>query len=358
MSDDFSEIHEGLREVARDLLKNSAGAAVDWRLLAESGWLGLEAPDALGGADATFAETAVVLVEMGRAAARSPFLGGVVLGVGALTLLETSPARDALLRDALTGATLVSTALTDGHAITSAAPPFRLDSSGGRLTLSGAAEFVPDGADAASLLLLAAEPSGGPVLVHLPASALEVTDQPVLDATRRFGALRADAVDVPAEAVLRFAGDPAAATMRLFDRAAAAIACDSLGVSEAMLDATVSYAKVREQFGRPIGSFQAVQHACADMLVRTAVSRQLVAAAVRSVVDSETGDIAGAPVSMAKSYACAAAVENTGKAMQLHGGMGYTWESGIHVHLKRAALNRSLFGSITDHRRRLAARYK
>jgi alkylation response protein AidB-like acyl-CoA dehydrogenase len=152
----------------------------------------------------------------------------------------------------------------------------------------------------------------------------------------------------------RFDGDPAVQVRRLADRAAVAVACDSLGLADAMLAATVSYAKVRTQFGRPIGSFQAVKHACADMLVRVCVARQLVTAAVEAL--SDTGD-GSAAASMAKSYACAAAVDVAGKAMQLHGGIGYTWESGIHTYLKRAAFNRSLFGSPSAHRRRLGRRY-
>ena len=111
---------------------------------------------------------------------------------------------------------------------------------------------------------------------------------------------------------------------------------------------------MRHQFGRPIGSFQAVKHACADMLVSIEVSRQLVAGAVAAVSDNADS---GAPAAMAKAHACSAAVEVAGKAMQLHGGIGYTWESGIDAHLKRAALNRSLFGSPAAHRKKLARRY-
>ena len=122
-----------------------------------------------------------------------------------------------------------------------------------------------------------------------------------------------------------------------------------------MLSATVGYAKVRQQFGRPIGSFQAVKHACADMLVSISVSRQLVEAAVQAIAEEHPD--AGVAAAMAKSHACAAAVDIAGKAMQLHGGIGYTWESGIHVYLKRAALNRSLFGSPAAHRKELAKRY-
>jgi alkylation response protein AidB-like acyl-CoA dehydrogenase len=165
----------------------------------------------------------------------------------------------------------------------------------------------------------------------------------------------ADDVGVAESSVWPFDGDPGLHVQRLLDRAAVAVACDSLGVAEAMLSATVSYAGVRHQFGRPIGSFQAVKHACADMLVRISVARQLVRTAVDAVAErrSEVSTTAA----MAKSYACGAAVEIAGKAMQLHGGIGYTWESGIHAYLKRAALNRSLFGSPAAHRKRLAQRY-
>ncbi|WP_268788252.1 acyl-CoA dehydrogenase family protein, partial [Mycolicibacterium fortuitum] len=125
---------------------------------------------------------------------------------------------------------------------------------------------------------------------------------------------------------------------------------DSIGVAQAMLDTTVSYAGVRQQFGRPIGSFQAVKHACADMLLTISVARQLVSASVRKPEPRA--------VSMAKSYATETAVAVAGKAMQLHGGIGYTWESGLHVYLKRAALNRSLYGSPAEHRARIAQRYR
>ena len=139
---------------------------------------------------------------------------------------------------------------------------------------------------------------------------------------------------------------------------AVAVACDSLGLADAMLAATVSYAKVRTQFGRPIGSFQAVKHACADMLVRflrrapTRHRRRRGADIHRRCQRRQRGGVDGEVLRDR-----AAAVDVAGKAMQLHGGIGYTWESGIHVYLKRALLNRSLFGSPADHRRQLAQRY-
>ncbi|MWA03524.1 acyl-CoA dehydrogenase [Actinomadura sp. LD22] len=363
-----AELRDELRAVARDLLtEKGPEAALDWRSVAEAGWLGLEAPEALNGADATFAEVAVVLEEMGRAAARGPYLGAIVLGAGVLGLLEPGPGRDRLLAATASGEVVPAVALPGDGAAGAAGGaagevPFRVEAGPGGPRLHGRAAFVPGAAEAGRLLLPALDPGGVPVIVDVApdVAGLGRTAQPVLDATRGFGLVTADGVAVGEEAVWRFAGDPALALGRVRDRAAVAVACDSLGVSEAMLDATVAHAKVREQFGRPIGSFQAVQHACADMRVRISVARRLVEGAVRCLSGPPGGDdsATGVAAAMAKSYTCAAAVDVVGKAMQLHGGMGYTWESGVHVHLKRAMLNRSLFGSPAAHRARLAERYR
>jgi alkylation response protein AidB-like acyl-CoA dehydrogenase len=366
MSDDLSELHAELRSVARDLLARSgsgtgtahstAPAQADWELMARSGWTGLEVPEVLEGSAATFAEVGVILEEMGRAASVSPYLGAVVLGVGALGLVEASPLGDDLLRRIATGELVVAVALTDGaldHV--DAVPPFRVEASPEGLMLHGRADFVPDAADASDLLLVALGPGGGPVLVHLPATAagLEVLDQPVLDETRRLGAVSAAGVVLGDGAVLSFSGDAELAVARLSDRAALAVAHDCLGVARAMLDATVAYVTQRRQFDRAVGSFQAVKHACADMLVNVTVVEELVRAANEAFCADDPG--AGVAVSMAKARSCEVAVDVAGTAMQLHGGIGYTWEGGIHVHLKRAALNRSFFGSPTAHRRRVAA---
>jgi alkylation response protein AidB-like acyl-CoA dehydrogenase len=390
------ELHDELRAVARDLLsKIPPPAPADWGQLAASGWLGLEVPDAQGGAGATFAETAVILTELGRAATSSPYLGAIAGGVGALLELAPSAGRDELLRQAAAGEALPVAVLADGSdesiwaeagsaagvgvgvggvgvgvgvgvlGVGSGAAgggraggvPFRLERTPGGLRLRGHAGFVPDAAEASTLLLLALDAVGEPVIVDRRPGpfAIGLEAQPVLSSTRRLARVTADGAEVPEESVWRFAGDPGAAVGRLRDRAAVAVACDSLGLSEAMLSATVAYAGVRQQFGRPIGSFQAVQHACADLLVQVSVSRELVrAAAARLASRDPEASVAAA---MAKAHASATAVEVAGKAMQLHGGIGYTWESGIHVYLKRAALNRSLFGSPAAHRRRLAARY-
>ena len=313
MAPEFSEFHDELRSVAGDLLAKDR--AVDWSSLVDAGWVGLEVPEQFGGAGATFAEVAVVCEEMGRAASANSYLGSAVLAVGALNTLQPNQTRDQLLTDVASGAT--------------------------RIAVVFESEFVPDAKGADRVLVVTND--------GVDVGTATVTPQPVLDETRHLASVR----DVEVTERLQFREG---ATVRgLLDRAAVAVACDSLGLCEAMLSATVGYAKVRQQFGRPIGSFQAVKHACADMAVSIAVSRQLVGAAVQAIAEDRAD--AHSSAAMAKSYACGTAVDVVGKAMQLHGGIGYTWESGIHVYLKRAALNRSLFGSPAAHRKELANRY-
>lgn len=342
---EFSEIHDELRSVAAGLL---AKDTVDWSMLVSAGWVGLDAREEHGGAGATFAEVAVICEELGRSAAPTPYLGGAVLAVSALNALQPNDSRDALLQAVVAGHTRAAPALPGGGD----PAPFELATTRLGWRVHGRATFVPDAAGAQRLLLPARDADGIAVLVDVAADApgLTVTEQPVLDETRRLAIVTADGLEVDEDAVWRFEGDPATQLCALTDRAALAVACDSLGIAQAMLDNTVSYTGVRQQFGRPIGSFQAVKHACADMLVQISVARQLLSTAIAEP-QSRT-------VSMAKAYATDTAVEVAGKAMQLHGGIGYTWESGVHVYLKRAALNRSLFGSPAEHRARIAQRYR
>ena len=332
MADDFTEFHDELRAVAGDLLAKDREPG--WQELVDAGWVGIEVPDDLGGAGASFAETAILLDQIGRAAGATGYLGNGVLTVGALAA-TAGPDSEALLGQVARGELRMAVAFGE----------FALDGS----RLSGHAEFVPDAVGTDHLLVVAGSATGTG-LALVPSRELTVEVQPVLDETRRLATVTADAA--PVATVLGFAHDRGVAA--LLDRAAVAIACDSLGVAEQMLTATVDYVRVRHQFGRPIGSFQAVKHACADMLVHIEVSRRLVADAVALVAAGGDTEIAAA---MAKAHATSTAVTVAGKAMQLHGGIGYTWESGIHAFLKRAALNRSLFGSPAAHRKKLAKRY-
>ncbi|MFI5720435.1 acyl-CoA dehydrogenase family protein [Nocardia sp. NPDC051750] len=368
MSENFSEFHDELRTVARDLLGKAGETAVEWPALARAGWTGLEVGAGFDGAAATFTEIAILLEEIGRAAARTPYPAVAAAGIGALHLLEPNSRRDAVLRETVAG-TALPVAVLGGDMVPAAGgetacagtggivPTFELVQTGPGILLSGSAEYVLD-LPAATVLLVPARAADGTLgiaVLEPGAPGVRITEQPVVDATRSFGRVAADDVALDPQSFLPFAATDRP-LRHLYDRAALAVACDSLGIAAAMLDATVDYARVREQFGRPIGSFQAVKHACADILVELTIARQLVAAALTAMAG--TSPDTSRTVAMAKSFTGEAAVRIAGKAMQLHGGIGYTWESGIHRYLKRATLNRSLYGSPADHRRELAQRYR
>ena len=343
----FADLHDELRGVARELLAEDVDVDARWRLIADAGWLGLEVPESLDGSGATFAETAVVIEELGRAAVAAPYLGSAVLAVAALAAVEPGATADELRRQLAAGSARAAVALAPHADAAFVEAPFRLDASG---RLSGRAELVVDAADADVLLLLADTPTGR-ALVRVAPGDMAVTPEPVVDATRSFASIEAGGAAIGGDAVWRFADDPAGVTQSILDRAAVAVAADAYGVATAMLDATVTYVGERRQFDRPVGSFQAVKHQCADALVQLRIGRELLADAVASVAAGRPDPVA---VSRAKSYLGAAAVDVVGTAMQLHGGIGYTWESGIHRYLKRAMLDRSLFGSPALHRRRIA----
>ncbi|MEV5647170.1 acyl-CoA dehydrogenase family protein [Nocardia sp. NPDC052254] len=353
---EFTELHEELRTVARDILTTTAaGTAQDWPAIVAADWPGLEIDDEFDGAGVTFAEVAVVLREMGRALTRSPY-ASVAVAVAALARAEPSAARDALLRETAAGAAVPVLALSGSTG--PADPPFTISRGRAGTTVTGATEFAADVAGATTVLLPARDTDGTTVLVTTRPTGpgISVTAQPCLDTTREFGTLSARTAVVDDEAVWRWGTEGPDALTAAVRRQTVVTAIDSLGLAEGALAATVEHVRTREQFGRPVGSFQAVKHACADMLVSLRIGTQLVGAATTAEVrDDPDAWIAAA---RAKSYTCAAAVDIAGKAVQLHGGMGYTWESGIHRYLERATLNRSLYGSPSEHRARLAARYR
>jgi alkylation response protein AidB-like acyl-CoA dehydrogenase len=370
MSGEFTEFHDELRTVARQLLgKSGAAGRIDWPVLVRAGWPGLEVAEEHGGAGAGLVEVGILLEEVGRAVARTAYPSAASVGIGALALLEPNAHRDAVLRETVAG-TAIPIAVLGGNMVPAAGgetacagtggivPTFRIVQTIEGFEVSGSADFVPDAAAATTLLIPARAPDGAVwVAAVAPGTpGVRIEERPVVDETRSLGRVAAQGVVLAPEAVRPFRADIVCGPRALYDRAALAVACDSLGVGAAMLEATVEYVCVREQFGRPIGSFQAVKHACADMLVDLAVARRLVSDALAVPMDGAAH--ARQAVSAAKACAGEAGVRIAGKAVQLHGGIGYTWESGIHRYLKRATLDRALFGTPADHRREFADRYR
>lgn len=220
--------------------------------------------------------------------------------------------------------------------------------------LSGPVPHVVDAPTADVVVALAHTLDGTPVLVVVEAgcSGLTMKREPTIDRTRSLGWLDFVDVHVPATSVLATGAAATQAIDAVVPRLALATASDSLGIATRVLETTTEYAVQRHQFGRAIGSFQAVKHQAADMLVRTEMARALLDEAADAVDDGHPD--APALASMAKAYSCETASWVAGRGIQLHGGIGYTWEHDMHIYLKRAKLNEAIFGDPRWHRERVA----
>lgn len=321
-----------------------------WEALAGQGLAGIHLPEEYGGGGGGLLDLAVVLEEAAYGSLPGPYLataltGAVVrraTGAGAGDLVR-GPLRD-LVRDllrglaagertaalALTPGTLTATPAEGGHRLDGAAPP----------VLSG---------EAADLLLLpAADASGGVLwfLVDAGAEGLTVRPHRSVDPTRPTAEVRADAVLVPAHRTLPLDS----ALVR--DLAAVLLAADACGTAARSLDTAAEHARVREQFGRPIGAFQAVKHLCADMLVRLEQARALTWDAARAA--DEPSEVRELTAALAAATAPEAAYSCAKDAIQILGGIGFTWEHDAHLQLRRAVLARQLLGAAGTHHLRAA----
>ncbi|KPM57662.1 acyl-CoA dehydrogenase [Frankia sp. R43] len=315
------------------------------------GLVGILVPPELGGAGATFVELSIVLEEMGRRLFCGPYLSTAVLAV--TTLLESGDetAQRRWLPGIATGDTVATLALTeddgrwDEGGITVTATP---DGTG--WALSGAKQYVLDG-HTADLVLTAARTTRGVSLFAVPGDAPGMSRTPMttLDQTRKQA--RIELNDAPAT-LIGADGHGWPVLERVLDAAAVALAAEQAGGARFALDMTVQYAKDRIQFGRPIGSFQAIKHSCADTMleVESATSAARYAAWCAATHDdllAEVSAIAGTYCSDAYLHAASACI-------QIHGGMGFTWEHPAHLYYRRAASSRLLFGA-PDHWRSLLA---
>ncbi|TYB42721.1 acyl-CoA dehydrogenase family protein [Actinomadura chibensis] len=311
-----------------------------WSLMADQlGLQGLAISEEHGGAGYGMRELAVVFEEMGRAVVCAPFLATIT----AAAALEAGDGGRDLLPGIADGTTIATLAVAENGS-------WDLDGLATRVEdgrLRGAKGFVLDG-HIADLLLVAARDEDGVGLyaVHGETAGVTRSPLPTVDQTRRLARVAFDGV--PARRV-----GGRGAVRRALDVAAVALAAEQLGGAQRTLDMTVEYAKVRRQFGRPIGSFQAIKHRCADMYVQVESARSAVLNAAAAADEDPDGLPAAA--ALAKAYCSDAFFHAAGEAIQLHGGIGFTWEHDAHLYFKRAQASRQLFGAPARHRERLAA---
>lgn len=317
-----------------------------WRkLAADLGAAGLQVPEERGGAGASLRETAVVLEELGRSAAPVPFLGSAVLATTALLACPADELLPALADGSRTATLAVPLSTAPGAAFPTAV---RVDGAG---TLGGRVTSVAD-ALTADVLLVPATGPGGPALYAVEASAagLSVDRRTSLDLTRPLADVTLTGVPGRRLAV---GADAEAALRQALLTGAGLLASEQLGIAEWCLAATVAYLKERTQFARPLGSFQALKHRLADLWLDTVGAR----AAARYAADTLARGDADAPVAVAVAQAhCGAlAVRAAEECVQMHGGIGMTWEHPAHLYLKRAKADQIALGTPGAHRAALAA---
>jgi alkylation response protein AidB-like acyl-CoA dehydrogenase len=357
----------------QQLLKNSARAFLDehvkpaharalwddprgesealWKEMAQLGWLGLALPEDAGGSGLGLVETALLQEELGRAACPSPYLP-TVLAAMAIDRFGSAAQKSRWLPAVAAGSARATVALMERELDWGASgTQTRAEDRGGKVALTGTKQFVP-WAHVADVILVPALSGRSVVVYAVDAAAPGVTVTPLtsMDPGLRLSTVKLDGAAVASEA--RLPGD--GVLDFLLQRGAIGAAAEMLGAARRCLDMAVDYAKVREQFGQPIGSFQAIRHRCAEMLLETENSHAAVYYAAWSL---EHGTDDGAlAASVAKAYVSDASRKVCGDAIQVHGGIGFTWEYDLHLYFKRAKALEPMYGDADYHRELIVRR--
>jgi acyl-CoA dehydrogenase len=336
----------------RELMATERGwDNAEWsRMCAQLGIAGITVPEADGGSGLSAAEAGVVFEEAGRVLWCAPLMSVTGLAVPLLLALDDRTQLERLLPSLLAGSS-VATVITcdrDGRTIPNATAFTASTAGGARARLSGASGYVVDGGVTDVFLVPAATEAGlGVFAVRAGEPGVRVTPLVTLDQTRKQARIELDG----AEGDRIGTDDATEAVVRAFATAQALLACELSGVASRSLEMTVDYVKQRVQFGRPIGSFQAVKQKAADMLIKVESAKSAAYAAARAAA---TGDDLVAVASVASAYCAEAAVAVTADAIQLHGGIGFTWEHDAHLYYKRALASEQMLGSPSEHYDRVA----
>ena len=344
-----------IAEVRRLMETDTAHDQALWSKIAAQGWMGLLIPEDLGGSAMGPVEMAVLLEEMGRALLPGPYFSTVLLAASAIDYGGGEDRKREYLTKIASGGLLATLALLEESASWNpdAVRMRASTSSNGAFRLHGRKLFVPDAAVAGLLVCAARLDSDFALfLVDANTQGLAIRPLPAMDNTRKLYEVAFDAVELPPTALLVRGPRAYAALQRTLDLAAAGLAAEMTGGMQRVLEITVEYAKTRKQFGKSIGSFQAVQHLCADMLLYTEGSRSASYYAAWALGSEDPG--APTAVSVAKAYSSDAFREVANRGIQVHGGMGFTWENDMHLYYRRAKASEIAYGDAIFHRERIA----
>ena len=367
----FSEEQEMLRGSARDFLAKECGPKVVrrlmegddaydpalWKKVADLGWTALGIPEQYGGVG-TFLDLVVVLEEAGRALLPGPFFATMGMAVPALIESGTEAQKKEALGAIAAGDARATLAVTEPSGRWDAAGiTVTASQAGGGWRLDGVKLFVPD-AEHADYTVVAARTRGegedgiSLFLVKGRPKGMTVTPLKTLDMTRRWAEVRFDGVELGADALMGSAGTAWPRLKRAMEWSTAALCAEMVGGAQKVLETSTEYAKTRHQFGKPIGIYQAVSHKLADMLVLSESSRSATYYAAWAV-EADAPDRSMA-ASMAKAYVSDAYRKIAGDGIQVHGGIGFTWEHDMHLYFKRAKSSEVTLGDATYHRELVA----
>lgn len=326
-------------EVRRLMETDTAFDANLWAKLAAQGYTGIISPEEHGGVGLGVVELILLMEEAGRALLPGPFFSTVALAGAVLDAVATAEQKKKYLAPICRGEARSTVAFLEAEASWELAD-LHLTAANGKL--KGQKLFVPDAAIADWIIVVT---RNGVFLVDRQAPGVRVDPMQSMDLTRKLYSVHFD--NAPAEKL----GETSALS-RAWNIATAALTAEMVGGMQRTLDITVEYAKTRKQFGKPIGIFQAVQHQCADMYLETESSRSAVYYAAWAL--QENAPDAAAAVSIAKMYASDASRTVGNRGIQVHGGMGFTWENDLHLYYRRAKASETAFGDASFHRERLA----
>jgi alkylation response protein AidB-like acyl-CoA dehydrogenase len=351
---DFEITPECPPALVRDIVENGSAPEQPWKSARELGWTGIDLPESLGGLELGFTALGLVIEQHGLRIAPGPFLATVTQF---LPLVCEAGAPDQLERFARpAGAGELRGALAVDHGRAAGHEPgegLRARRDGDAWILSGERSYVLDG-DVADEIAVAARVGGGDGvgLFVVPQGAAVARRVVALDQSRPLAHLRFDAVRVGSDRMLGTPGASARALERALERATVAAALECVGACQTLLEMTIEHARSRRQFDQPIGAFQAVQHKCADMFVQVEKARAAGYFAMMALAEDDPRRALAASMAKAAASDCQEIVCKEG--IQIHGGMGYTWESDVQLFVKRAKTLEALLGTGGAHRRRIA----
>jgi alkylation response protein AidB-like acyl-CoA dehydrogenase len=367
----FTEEQEFLRQKARDFLadwvpmrlvrdvmESTASHSPEvWKQMAELGWMGLALPEEYGGADLGMVELCVVLEELGRSLAPVPFLPNAIAGAVILESGDDAQKRTWLRRIGA-GEAIGTLAITEERGTENPGDlVLRAKSDGDGWVLDGRKLFVPDAASAAVLVVVArtggeGESGLGLFLVPRETAGVEMVAMSSMDLLRPLYEVSFRGAKLPADALLGGDRDAWPRLERVLDRGRVMIAAEMLGGAEKCLENSVAYAKERVQFGKPIGVNQAIKHKCADMLFEIESAKSITYYAAWAA--REDNDEAPLTAAMAKAFVSDAYRHTSAENIQIHGGVGFTWEYDCHLYFKRAKTDEAWLGDASFHRERIA----